>query len=116
MASTGAFYAWEFERHGREQQIAVTGRVVCNDGALMLNAALAGLGLVYLHEQALDPHVRRGELELALTDYAVSVPGFFLYFPRRSGAQPKLRAFIDVARRILRPTSVTATPLPSGRR
>ncbi len=98
-ASTGAFYAWEFQRRGREQQVAVKGRVACNDGAMMLRAALAGLGLVYLHEQALAPHVARGALELVLEDYAVSVPWFFLYFPKKSGLQPKLRAFIDLARR-----------------
>jgi DNA-binding transcriptional LysR family regulator len=103
MASTGAFYAWEFERRGRAQQVAVKGRVACNDGGMMLRAALAGLGLVYLHEQALAPHLASGELEVVLADYAVTVPGFFLYFPRRSGLQPKLRAFIELARARLDP-------------
>lgn len=110
MPSTGAFYAWEFERRGREQVVAVKGRVSCNDGALMLNAALAGLGLVYLHEQALAPHVASGALDIVLADYAVSVPGFFLYFPQRSSQQPKLRAFIDVARRTL---GAAAASLPT---
>lgn len=120
MASTGAFYAWEFERHGREQQIAVRGRVACNDGALMITAALAGRGLVYVHEQAIAAHVARGDLETVLTAYAVTVPGFFLYFPRRGGQQPKLRAFIDTARRVLAPghapTPKAAPRSPSRRR
>jgi DNA-binding transcriptional LysR family regulator len=105
MASTGAYYAWEFERNGREQQVAVKGRFSCNDGLTMVNAAVAGLGLVYIHEQVLLPHIERGELEVALSDYSVTVPGFFLYFPRRAGIQPKLRAFIDVARRVLEPST-----------
>jgi DNA-binding transcriptional LysR family regulator len=113
MASTGALYAWEFERRGKEQQVAVKGRIACNDGPLMLNVALAGLGLVYVHEQALRPHVERGELELVLVDYATWVPGFFLYFPRQRRVQPKLRAFIDVARRVLQP-SPTPLPLVTG--
>jgi DNA-binding transcriptional LysR family regulator len=100
-SSTGAFYAWEFERRGRSQQVAVKGRVACNDGALMLRLAVDGLGLVYVHEQALAPHIARGELETVLEDYAVTVPGLFLYFPKKSGLQPKLRAFIDVARAAL---------------
>ena len=61
MASTGAYYAWEFERNRREQQVAVKGRLSCNDGLTMVNAALAGLGLVYIHEQALAAHVERGD-------------------------------------------------------
>ncbi|MFZ5895105.1 MAG: LysR substrate-binding domain-containing protein [Myxococcota bacterium] len=109
MGSTGAFYAWEFERRGREFSVAVNGRFSCNDGLTMLNAAVSGLGLVYIHEQAIRPLVQRGELEVVLADYAVSVPGFFLYFPRRAGVQPKLRAFIDVARRVLKPSTAPAT-------
>ena len=112
MSSTGAYYAWEFERHGKEQQVAVKGRFSCNDGLTMVNAAVAGLGLVYIHQQAIWPHVERGELEVVLSDYAVSVPGFFLYFPRRAGIQPKLRAFIDVARRILQPSTLEAPYSP----
>jgi hypothetical protein len=30
------------------------------------------------------------------------VPGLFLHFPKRSQLQPKLRAFIDAARELLR--------------
>lgn len=112
MASTGSFYAWEFERRGREQQVSVKGRLACNDGAMMLRAAVAGLGLVYLHEQALAPHVARGELEVVLAEHAVTVPGFFLYFPRKSGLQPKLRAFIDLARSALK--STYHQPAPSS--
>ena len=118
MASTGAYYAWEFERNRREQQVAVKGRLSCNDGLTMVNAALAGLGLVYIHEQALAAHVEQGALEIVLSDYAVTVPGFFLYFPRRAGIQPKLRAFIDIARRVLSPSSaVSSLPiLPKSKR
>lgn len=105
MSSTGAFYAWEFERRGKEEALAVVGRFACNDGPLMLDAALAGHGLVYLHEPALAPHVARGDLALVLEDYAVSVPGLFLYFPRRTGVEPKLRAFIEVAKRVLPPAT-----------
>lgn len=67
----------------------------------MLSAALRGVGLVYLHEQALAPHVQSGALELVLEEYAPTTPGFFLYFPRHGSRQPKLRALIDVARRVL---------------
>lgn len=101
MPSTGAFYAWELEKNGREQQIAVRGRVACNDGSTMLMAARQGLGLVYVHEPAIAADVARGDLELVLEDWAPAVPGFFLYYPRRAGVQPKLRAFLDVARETL---------------
>ncbi len=34
--------------------------------------------------------------------YGVSGPGLLLYFPIRSQQQPKLRAFIDFAKQVLR--------------
>ncbi|MGC4087898.1 MAG: LysR substrate-binding domain-containing protein [Polyangiaceae bacterium] len=116
MSSTGSYYEWEFERRGKELKVAVKGRLSCNDGVTMVNAAVAGLGLVYIHEQAIRPHVERGELEVVLSDYATSVPGFFLYFPRRAGVQPKLRAFIDVARRVLKPAAATVASEPRAPR
>jgi DNA-binding transcriptional LysR family regulator len=98
--ASGILYRWEFERAGREESVAVRGRLVCNDGALMLQAARAGLGLAYLMEPHAAPFVERGELELVLEDYAPRVPGLFLYFARGSERQPKLRAFIDAAKQV----------------
>jgi DNA-binding transcriptional LysR family regulator len=95
--SNGALYEWEFERRGREERVAVRGRLMTNESGLMLRAACAGLGLVYLIDLELEPHVARGDLELVLVDHAPRVPGFFLYFPHRPGQAklpPKLRAFL----------------------
>jgi DNA-binding transcriptional LysR family regulator len=101
MASTNSLYAWELEKNKREHQIAVRGRIVCNDGDTMLMAARLGLGLAYVHEPAIAADVRAGRLVTVLDDWAPSVPGFFLYYPSRSARQPKLRALIDVAREVL---------------
>src|SRR5215217_3632555 len=38
----GGLYAWEFEKDRRELRVRVEGRLVFNDSALRLNAALAG--------------------------------------------------------------------------
>jgi DNA-binding transcriptional LysR family regulator len=101
LPGTGATYRWELERGGREEQVAVRGRLICNDSTLMRRAALDGLGLAYLLEPEAAPYVARGELSLVLEDYAPRVAGLFLYFPRGAEKQPKLRAFIDTARRVL---------------
>jgi DNA-binding transcriptional LysR family regulator len=55
-----------------------------------------------MHEPAIADHVARGELVAVLEAYALTVPGFFLYFTRKSSQQPKLRAFLEVARRVLK--------------
>ncbi|WP_224365442.1 LysR family transcriptional regulator [Hyalangium versicolor] len=97
-ATSGTLYQWEFERRGRESQVAVRGSLVCNDAELMGRAAVAGLGLAYVSEQVVAEDIEAGRLEVVLEDYAPEVPGLFLYFPSRAQKLPKLRALIDAVR------------------
>src|SRR6267154_1569670 len=62
----GGLYAWEFEKGGRELKVRVDGQLVFNSTVQMLNAALAGLGLVYAPEGMVQPYLARGRLERVL--------------------------------------------------
>lgn len=98
---SGALYRWEFVRAKREFTVAAHGPIAVNDGGLAIDCALRGLGLTYTADRIAAPHLNAGRLEAVLTAFAPESPGFHLYFPNRAQAQPKLRAFIDVARRVL---------------
>lgn len=91
-------YRWEFEKDGRDVSIDPPGGVVVNDGDLALAMAARGLGLAYTADLAASRWVESGVLEPALTGFAPVTPGLCLYFPARNRTQPKLRAFIDVAK------------------
>lgn len=86
---------WEFEHKGKPLQVHVKGSLILNDSSYALEAALDGLGLTYLHEDAVKDKLKSGELEKVLSSYAASSAGFYLYYPQRSQVQPKLRAFLD---------------------
>jgi DNA-binding transcriptional LysR family regulator len=47
----GGLYAWEFEKDKRQLKVHVEGQLVFSVTAQMLNAALAGLGLVYVPKE-----------------------------------------------------------------
>jgi DNA-binding transcriptional LysR family regulator len=98
---SGALYRWEFVRAGRDFTVAAHGPIIVNDGGLAVDCALRGLGLSYNADLVVAPHLEAGRLEAVLKPFAPESPGFHLYFPNRAQAQPKLRAFIDVARRVL---------------
>jgi hypothetical protein len=49
-----------------------------------------------------DELPENGEMETALDEYAVKVPGLMLYYPSRSQSLPKLRAFADFAQKRMR--------------
>lgn len=101
--SSGALYRWEFERDGRALTVDPPGSLIVNDGDLLLSFARAGLGLAYVADIAVAAELASGELEQVLQPFLPRTPGLFLYFPRRAQDQPKLRAFIDTARAVLRP-------------
>ncbi len=99
---SGVLYRWEFERDGKTLTVDPPGSLIVNDGALLISLALAGLGLAYVADIAAAAELRTGRLVGVLGPHLPRSPGLFLYFPRHAQAQPKLRAFIDVARRVLR--------------
>ena len=101
--SSGALYRWEFERDGRALTVDPPGSLIVNDGDLLLSFARAGLGLAYVADIAVEAELASGALERVLQPFLPRTPGLFLYFPRRAQDQPKLRAFIDTARAVLKP-------------
>jgi DNA-binding transcriptional LysR family regulator len=95
--TSGVIYRWEFVREGRDFSVEVPGGLIANDSELVIDMAVAGLGLAYLPDLVAERYVEAGQLEQVLAPYLPRAPGFFLYFAARSQMQPKLRAFIDMA-------------------
>jgi DNA-binding transcriptional LysR family regulator len=93
--SLGVVYRWEFTEDGKDFEIAVDGRILVNDGEIMLNAATAGLGLSYLIDASVRAHLADKRLVRVLEAYCVPFPGFFLYYPSRAHIAPKLKALVD---------------------
>ena len=98
---SGRLHRWEFERHGQELAVDVSGPLTLDDLQLMARAAVAGLGLAYVPEQVARPWIDRGALKTVLEDWCPPIPGFFLYHPGRRQPPSSLAAFIHVVRDVL---------------
>lgn len=96
--SSGAVYRWEFTEQGSDFSIAAAGRLLLDDGELMIDAALRGLGLAYVMESSVQRELAENRLARVLDAYCVPFPGFFLYYPSRAQLAPKLKALIDFYR------------------
>lgn len=94
----GGLYAWEFEKDGRELKVRVEGRLVFNNIALRLNAALAGFGLAYLPEDQVQAHLAAGRLVRVLADWCPPFPGYHLYYPSRRQPAPAFSVLVDALR------------------
>jgi len=96
--SSGTMGPWEFERAGEMVRVDPTGPLLIQPGLaaeLMIDAAVAGLGIVHLFEDWLRPHLTSGALEPVLEDWWESFSGPFLYYPGRRHLPAPLRAFVD---------------------
>ena len=71
---------------------------IFNEPELMLQAALDGLGVGYLLDYEVAPHVDDGRLIRLLTEWTPPFPGFHLYCSSRRQMRPVLAAFLETVR------------------
>jgi DNA-binding transcriptional LysR family regulator len=94
----GAVYRWEFAKRGQQQLIDVEGMLTLDNSTLLIDAALAGVGLIWTHEASIVHHLAQGRLVAALEDWCPRFPGLCLYYPGHRHVPAALRAFIEVLR------------------
>ncbi len=82
-----------------------------NDVAVMLDAAVDGIGIANLISSYTERHVADGRLVQLLADWTTPLPDLTLYYPDRKRVPPKLRALIDFLRVANEPAT---TPMPPG--
>jgi DNA-binding transcriptional LysR family regulator len=94
----GALYAWEFEKGSRELRVRVEGQLFFNTTTQMLHAALASLGLAYLPEGLVQPHINKSRLKRVLEDWCPAYPGYHLYYPSRRQPSAAFALVVDALR------------------
>lgn len=88
-------HAWEFHRDGRWFAVAVDGPLIVSDRMFAAQAAVDGVGIAFVAEQAVASHIADGGLVPLLTEWCPPFPGFFLCYPRQHHMAPALRALRD---------------------
>jgi DNA-binding transcriptional LysR family regulator len=103
---------WAFVDGGQPFKVTVNGRLIVNDFEASLRAALKGVGFARVPMSMALTYLEKGEMETVLDAYAVEGPGLTLYYPNRSQALPKLRAFAQFARARMRRDFTAGDYLP----
>lgn len=89
---------WELKVDGKRKIMAVSGPVQSNNGEVLLDAAVAGLGLVLLPEFIVGGALARGELVRVLDEYIPSPLSLNAVFPQhrqRSEINRQFLAFLQ---------------------
>ena len=96
--ASGAMAGWEFEREGEVVTVDVDGPLIVRLGGgveLAVETAVAGIGVIHLFEEWLQPQLTSGALVPVLEDWWQPFTGPFLYYQGRERLPAPLRAFVD---------------------
>jgi DNA-binding transcriptional LysR family regulator len=102
LGESGAIFEWELIDRKKPVVVKTSGTALVTDTMQALSLALAGVGIAYVAEPLARRYLREGCLEWLLPQSATEYDGMFLYYPKRASLAPKLRAFIDVAKKTLK--------------
>lgn len=98
--ASGALWRWEFSRQGEVMSLDVDGSATLDDNGLRLQAALGGLGLVYMNAWSAGPHLQAGRLVQVRKDWTPSIGQLALYYPGHRHVPMGLRAFVELLREV----------------
>jgi len=98
LPTRGNLYAWDFEKGKKSVNVKVEGQTIFNSTALMLQAALDGLGFAYVPFDLMKPHIDAGRLVPVLEDWWPTFPGYHLYYANRRQIAPALALVIEALR------------------
>jgi DNA-binding transcriptional LysR family regulator len=105
-SSTRALSAWEFVEDGRDIAYAPEPCMSANTMPLAVEAALQNIGLAFVAERLAAQHLKSGALVKVLEPYCPAFEPFHIYYPSRRLTPPKLKVFVDFARRRCREPDV----------
>ncbi len=95
---------WTFERDGRVVTVAPGRGPVFNDGDLLVGAALAGFGVLYILEDLVAAPIADGRLIRLLEPWCEPFAGYHLYYPDRRGTTA-IELFKETLRSAIRSSS-----------
>ncbi|WP_430389874.1 LysR family transcriptional regulator [Dyella sp. 20L07] len=95
---SGALYRWDLERRGTTVDMDVDGPMTLGNTNLMIEAALAGIGIARVPDYHASEHLTAGRLINVLPDWSPSMPGACLYYPANRHPPAALRLFTQAVR------------------
>ena len=99
ISSDGSQRGWTFLDNGQQLTLKVGGNMVCNDGAVLHEWALAGKGLAWRSMWEVGEQIASGALSTVLDDFAAPGNDIHAVFAQRRHLPLRIRAFVDFLRR-----------------
>jgi DNA-binding transcriptional LysR family regulator len=99
ISSAGSQRGWTFRQTGKSVTMKVGGNMVCNDGTVLHDWALAGKGLAWRSIWEVGKEIESGMLETVLDQYSAPGNDIYAVFAQRQHLPLRIRVFVDFLRR-----------------
>lgn len=99
ISSEGSQRGWTFRQNGKNITLKVSGNMVCNDGQVLHDWALAGKGLAWRSMWEVGTEIESGKLVTVLDEFAAPGNDIYAVFPQRRHLPLRIRALVDFLRR-----------------
>ena len=87
---SGSIARWEFAKKGKKIETVFNGPVIANHQDIVVPATLQGLGITYAYnDDGIAEALERGRLKRVLADWAVTMPGLYLYYSKYPGGKKR---------------------------
>ncbi|MBR7783384.1 LysR family transcriptional regulator [Undibacterium luofuense] len=97
-SADGSQRGWTFRQNGKNVTIKVDGNMVCNDGEVLHDWALAGRGLAWRSMWEVGTEIESGKLVTVLDEFTAPGNDIYAIFAQRRHLPFRIRAFIDFLR------------------
>ena len=101
LLADGSALVWEFAdpaQPGRVAKVQPQGRFASNLEGCLRSALQHGQGLLWTPQDTVADLLAAGEVVPVLEDWAISYPGYHLYYPNRHHQSPVFRAVVEALR------------------
>lgn len=98
ISSQGSQRGWTFRDHGKIVTMKVGGNMVCNDGAVLHDWAMAGRGLAWRSMWEVSSEIESGSLVPVLEQFAAPGNDIYAVFAQRRHLPLRIRVFVDFLR------------------
>lgn len=98
---TGDHREWRFTKDGKDFSRVVSGALNINNAETLLEAAIAGTGIVMVSDFIAGDALRSGKIQRILSDYVVAGPEVSLLHLPRSALAAKVRVLVDYLKTLI---------------
>jgi len=98
----GTLDYWRFQENGKTRMIRVKGKLTCNSGHALIDAAIKNIGIIQLPDYYVSSYIQRGLLTPLLEQYRPPEEGIWALYPHNRHLSPKVRMLLDYLDETLR--------------